>query len=237
MDASDIQILPDRSVAGTFLHGVALDNAILVHNLGIVGKIWSVDYMGAVDPGLAETYRSVREIPLNDIIIDGLYGNILSPRAAKYFILAALFESGKKIVNGYDEPLNFSEGARTRTIEIRDIELAFEERRRKLAPDAPSRLSCIWLAEDSDVGRGVIRSMLPRAYITNVHVPFCTRLAVADAAWFDEYLNFRKAEYIENYWTGVLHQKHSSVEIMVDGVVQLSDAVQLEHIKTFGKRL
>lgn len=233
MKRSDFRLLSDGSIAEQFLHGVDLDNATLVHNLSIDDRLWTANCMGIADPGIAKTYRPIGEISIEELRFFGPYGNVLSPRSAKYLIPAAILDSGQTIVNGYGEP---QEVSARRIIDTRDIELAFEKGRRHYAPQAPSRLSCIWLAESSSTGHSVIRSMLPDAYVANVRVQFCMAFTVADAGWFDEYFNFAKLEYIENYWTGKAHPTYSCPEILVDGVVQFVEPAQLEHIRKYGAK-
>lgn len=53
----NLDLMPDGSIDGQFLHGVDLKNDILVHNLGIAGRLWTADFMGGVDSGITETYR------------------------------------------------------------------------------------------------------------------------------------------------------------------------------------
>lgn len=159
MKLSDLKIEPDGSIAGQYLHGVDLNNDVLVHNLGIAGRLWTADYIGAVDPGIAVTHRAIGDIPIEDLPSFGLHGNVISPRCARYFIPAAILDMGQTIVNGHGIPWELSDGQRARITALRDMELAFERGRRQFAPDVPSRLSCIWLAESNDTGRSVIRSI------------------------------------------------------------------------------
>jgi hypothetical protein len=233
-----LHVEADRSIGGHFLHGINLDDDILVYNLGVSkGRLVTTDMLGLTDPGLAETYRRIADIPIEELASAGLEGNVLSPRAAKYVIPAAILNGGQEIVDGHGRGWEISEGRKRRIVETSDIEMAFEEGRRRFAPAAPSRLSCIWLAEDSDTGRAVILSMIPGAYVCYVRVEFCLGVKVADAGWFDDYMNHADHKYIESYWTGAMHPRHSTPEILVDGVLQLTDPSQLEHIKRFGRSM
>ena len=82
----------------------------------------------------------------------------------------------------------------------------------------------------------MIRSLLGDIYIAKVRVPFCTRVTIVDASWFDDYRNARRAHFIEKYWTGVPHPIFPWPEILVEGVVEFTETDQLEHIKKFGKK-
>ena len=237
LNLPNLVIEADGSVAETFLHGVDLKNGVLVHNIGVAGRLLTVDFLGVVDPNLARTHRTIGSIPIPELASTGPYENAVSPRSAGYLIPAAILDSGQKIVNGFGEPRQLTPGQEQRLIETRNIELKFEEGRRLIAPTAPSRLSCIWLAENSDAGRAVILSMLPNAYITAVRVEHCAAAAIADANWFDDYLNFPKPDFIENYWKGKIHPKISMPEILVDGQVTFTDPQQLAYIKENGKKL
>jgi hypothetical protein len=235
MKYAQLSIQADRSLEGSFLHGVDLSNRVLVHNISISGRLLTTDVMGVGDPGLAATHRIIDEISVGELASTGLAGNVLAPRAVKYFVPAAILESGQRLMNGYGELVEFSEGRVRRILETRDIELVFEEGRRRFAPSAPSRLACIWLAEDSYEGRGAIRSMVHGAFIADVKVPFCARVAVADASWFNDYLNGAGPNVVEKYWTGEAHREPCP-EILVEGVVEFTNAEQLEHIKSFWGR-
>lgn len=237
MKLSDLKIEPDGSIAGQYLHGVDLNNDVLVHNLGIAGRLWTADYIGAVDPGIAVTHRAIGDIPIEDLPSFGLHGNVISPRCARYFIPAAILDMGQTIVNGHGIPWELSDGQRARITALRDMELAFERGRRQFAPDVPSRLSCIWLAESNDTGRSVIRSIFPKAYIAHVRVLRCTAIAMADMTWFDDYYNIAKPEFIKNYWMGKAHPTTPRPEVLVNGVIDFTDPEQLMHIRKHGARL
>lgn len=221
-----------------YVHGVDLENDILVHNLGVgQGKMISTDFLGTHDPGIRERHRRVATVPISEIATMAMDGNVLSPRLSKFFTFAAILESGRVVVDGYDRIWEITDGQKRRIFETRNLELAFEEGRRRFAPDSPSRLTCIWLAEDSPEGKGVIRWMMPNVYIAQARIDVATGYAEVDSSWFDAYLNSPKPEFIERYWAGEAHPKEPRKEILVDGVVQLTDPAQLQHIKESGAPL
>lgn len=229
-----ILLQPDGSLTGTFLHGVNLKNPVLVHNLGISCRLWSADFVGVVDPGLRGSHRPIRDIPIAELA-SARVEQVVAPRF-EIFVKAAIFDAGLTLVNGYGAPVHLSENTRSRIELLRDVELAFEAGRRQWAPQAPSRLSCIWLAERGDAGRSVINDMFRDYFIADVRVPFCLSALAADAGWFDDYMNVQKPHYIENYWTGKCHPTRSFPEILIDGIVEFVDPAQLAYVKTHGAR-
>lgn len=231
----NLQVEADGSVTQTFLHGVNLNDTVLVHNIGVAGRLLSADFVGRVDRGIAKTHRPIGSVPISELAAGGPRDNAVSPRVATYLIPTGILESGQKIFNGYGEPWELTIARRARLKETRDIELEFEKVRRQIAPSAPSRLTCFWLAENSGAGRSVILKMMPYAYIAQARVNFCQASLVVDAGWFDDYLNYPKPEYVESYWTCRQHPKHSMPETLVDGHISF-DPADCAYIKENGKQ-
>ena len=118
------------------------------------------------------------------------------------------------------------------------IEIAFEVKRRILAPNAPSRLSCMWLAEDSASGRDHIQSMfmtLPNLYIVTVCVSYRISILRADTGWFDRYVKAVDESFLANYWTG-LKCPGGEWEFLLDGAVKLTNPTEVEHIRQHGAK-
>jgi len=122
---------------------------------------------------------------------------------------------------------------------IGDIELAFEEVRRYIAPQAVSRLACIWVAENTSIGQAHIRKMLGfNTLILKVKIPAATGVSKVDTSWFDLYCTDSKQEYIEKYWQGAeLDPKVPKWEYLVDGVIEVNDPEGLEKIRKEGGHL
>ena len=226
----------DLRVDGDYYHGFDLHNEMACHNLllGGNGFIRSIEFTGRVDPGVALTHVAIDEVPIEVLELGFPEGNIVSPRMVRLVGPGAALKRGLTLVDGFGDPWR---GSSARAKEWHTIEVEFERGRRLYAPDAPSRLTALWMVPRTSEGEAAIRRMLPKAYILRVKVQCCLRIATVDAAWLDCYLNFPKPEYIRNYWAGLCHPTEPCPEIMIDGVLQAEDPEQLAYINRFGARL
>lgn len=223
-----------------FVHGLNLRNEHACHNLSIAGALWTPNLLGMADPGLNQTFRHIDDISLEELRSEGPIGNAVAPRVARYVIPGAILERGLTWLDGYDRPVEISDGKRSRILDSRDAELAMEAGRRKYAPKAASRFSSIWLAERVPEGEALIRGMLGSSthiFIAPVRITHCLALTRADARWFDDYLNFPKEQFIENYWTGMPHKTGPQWEYLLDGSIELENAGDLAYIRTHGAKL
>ncbi len=192
--------------------GIDLDDWYACHNFSLAGKVSSVEVAAlTVPPG---TFPSVKTMDL-DAFRRGQIGlGMLSPRFANR-ILTPLRVTGRIDAMG-------------------EIELAFERTRRLLAPRAPSRLSCMWLAEDSEAGRAHVRQMfsvIPRLYVVRVRISLDLAFKAAHTGWFDQYVQKPEYQFAANYWTG-LSGPTGGWEFLLDGAIELLDPVDLEYIRT-----
>lgn len=155
----------------------------------------------------------------------------------EYFYKGAAIDGGQTLINGYGEKICIPEGTAENILRIRDIELAFEEGRRTHAPEAPSRLSCLWLVENSCVGRATLRKMFGDIPIIDAEILDADSQFAADAGWYDDYTNSLDPKYIKRYWTGEPHpdRNRSKPEILVNGIISFPNADQIEHLKTILK--
>jgi hypothetical protein len=117
-----------------------------------------------------------------------------------------------------------------------DIELAFEEARRQLLPDGASRLASLYLADDSDIGRAHVWTMLGAdVLILRVTIPLALRVSQVDTQWFDLYCHDPRPEYIENYWSSApCNSAAPTWEYLIDGIIEADDLEGLAHIRAFG---
>ncbi|WP_343735233.1 hypothetical protein [Acidovorax sp.] len=194
----------------------------MLHNLVISrGLLYSVEVLGRLDEGLAKTYRPVSEIPLDELRRDCLTGNVLAPRVAAIGMKAVMLARGMIPEGFFGLPVMHST---RRILETWDAELAFEEGRRVYAPSAPSRLSCIWLAEDSPAGRSSIAGAVRNAHVCAVDVIYSLAIWGADAGWWTDYMNGPQSVYVERYWSGVRHPRAPEPEILLDGIIKIQPA-------------
>jgi hypothetical protein len=123
-----------------------------------------------------------------------------------------------------------------RAIKLADFEIEFERGRREYHYGAPSRLSCLYLADNNIDGRTVLSGMFSNSFtrpmIIEVAVLNKMELIKADHNWLDEYLNEPKEEFIKNYWTAIpFNDKHESWEYLLEGTVIMTNQEQMEEIE------
>jgi hypothetical protein len=129
------------------------------------------------------------------------------PRALWYVWATAIIRSGGHVGIGQFDTKWLPKEELARIREIGDIEMEIEEMRREVAPDAASRLGCLYVGENSPQGAANIRK------------------------WFDLYCQNRKSEYLRNYWTSRPFGTIESWEYLADGVVESQDKSDLAFIK------
>ena len=127
-------------------------------------------------------------------------------------------------------------------VAIADLEIAFEDGRRKYNGGAPSRLSCLYLAENDYDGRillgNMFRKYFKRPMIIEVAVLNNWVLTKVDPHWLNEYLNETKGkeEVIRNYWTGVSFNDQTSWEYLLEGTIMMTSQQQIEEIEEHVKQ-
>lgn len=221
-----------------FLHGISLSNFLPCWNLSLSGRISSPDFLAKLDAGLAKSHKSIRDIDINQLKNGNFPEGVLTPRGGWYGHSFSLLRKGMHLQTGIKNPKEIPKEEEKRILRMGDIELKFEEMRRKIAPEAPSRLSCIYLAENSEAGREQIKKMLgDNIFLLKVKILMSERLAKADVRWFDAYCENQKEEYIENYWKGISKDtKEECWEYLIDGIIVAIDQEELEYIKKFGTK-
>ena len=200
----------------SFSLGINLDDWLACHNFSLAGKVASVEAANLITPGMG---ISVKTMDLDTLRRHEVSLGALSPRCANR-IMVPLESTGKLDSMG-------------------EIELAFEAQRRILAPHSPSRLSCMWLAEDSEAGRSHIRTMfstIPHLLVVKVRVTCALAFFKADTGWFDRYVRNADETFIKNYWSG-LNCPNGAWEFLLDGGVELIDSVNLANIRANGAKL
>lgn len=213
-----------------FIHAIDPDDTMAVHSLGLIKSLTSAEYGPRAPDG-----RSIRDIPLDELARVTSLGT-MSPRAAWYVWAAAIIRGGGHVGIGVEPyPTRWAtKDAEEKFVRIGDMELEFEKVRRALAPNAPSRLSCLWIAEDSPAARSGVEKMFGgRRKILKVRVPHAQRLVNADHAWIDEYMNTSDLSAIENYWKSVPHPAHEFWEFLLDGRIELDPSEDTPELADF----
>ncbi|MEN9557833.1 MAG: hypothetical protein RL141_202 [Candidatus Parcubacteria bacterium] len=193
-----------------YLHAINLKNELPCWNLRISNRLWSADCVDERANKNGE-HPSFRDASLETLRQKKIPTGFLQPRA-----MSALADPRKW-----------------------DMEMAFEEARRTYAPEAPSRLSCLYVCEDSDVGRAALQSMFgDRVSIFNVEIVLKRRWMRADLRWVDAYYeNPRRKEVLKQYWNSEpFSEEGGSWECLLDGIIIFTNEQQLQYIRQHGAR-
>ena len=152
--------------------------------------------------------------------IDG----ISSPKMTAIYKASELRKLERKLLDG-----------EAHTIKIADLEIEFEKGRRIYNYGAPSRLSCLYLAEDDFDSRMMLRNMFVNVFsrpkIINVDILNKMELVQVDHCWIDKYFEESKEENIKNYWSGIAYDEDDpSWEYLLEGTIIMTDTNQMEEI-------
>ena len=129
-------------------------------------------------------------------------------------------------------PAHFSETDSEQIVKFGQAEIDFERRRREIAPNAASRLSCLYMADDDEFGRNHLQRMLGyNIHILRVRVPLAIRVSKCDTKWFDEYCDSQDIKCIDNYWKDIsMNPKYPTWEYLVDGMIEANDPGGMEYL-------
>ena len=116
-----------------------------------------------------------------------------------------------------------------------DRELALEAGRRKHSASAPSRLSCLWLAEATANGRNwVHRIMGANSFVMDVRISICHSMARCDARWLERvHEHPDDVEAVRGYWSGRAFGEQPTWEYLLEGQIAGSDSVEIERLREF----
>jgi len=124
-----------------------------------------------------------------------------------------------------------------KVLDLSEVEIAFELARREYAPDAPSRITCLYMVEDTFEGRMTVYDMYKKNKQGPNYKPVLLKLGVVhqvkytkvDSAWYLKYFQDRKKSYLEQYWLGGSTNK-PCYEILFEGMVGLSDRIDKDKL-------
>ncbi len=177
---------------------------------------------GLVSPSLYHVITYKEEYPLYDCDLDRLLHDLdyepigfASPRLAilKYSKVA---RNGYRLTMGEGQQQQFlSENETNHYHNIAQLEVDFERVRRVIAPNAASRLACLFLATNDLDGRVMLQNMFSTKknfIISPVVVKYIHRFHRADSKLIDQYASTPNDALIEKYWLGVSARATTSFE-------------------------
>lgn len=219
-----------------FIHAIDLNNFITCHNLKLNGCLSTPNLLALADKGVGEMHQSIDKTSIEQLSRGYIKPGAVTPRAIGEVVRGGILRSGQDILNGFDQVEQMSKETRRDAIACSDAELFFESVRREVAPDSPSRLSCLFLAERTDSGLKMLQSMFGKdRYILNVEIIIQLKMSRVDSAWFDDYFHSKNEDNAVNYWLGKQMNDEECWEYLFDGAFKVADQEQLEYIKTHGR--
>lgn len=218
---------------GSYAHGIDLADVLTCWNVAVVGAIWAMEYT-ELTPGYS--YPSLREVPLDQLRNGPLTTPVGTPRGVRLILSAAAARgvSLPDLPGATATAREWSAAERARNLALGDAEIEFESVRRRLVPEAASRLTSVYVADDSASGRSLILSMFTSVYIVTVRVSAAIRLTRADPVWFERYFREPRVEFAEAYWAGRAAPNTRGWEYLVEGEIELTDAAQLAYVRANG---
>lgn len=205
------------------IHAFDPTDFVVCHNLAIQPIIMSPSCLASVEQGLKAVHVRVEDLSL-EAVREGQFRSALTPRA-RVFMLGFMLSRGMTITDGYGSQRGW--GEQDRFIRIYEVELQMEEVRRRVAPAAPSRLGCIWVAEDGTASREMLGIMFGTArHIVSVDIAHSINLLRADASLYDRFAETGDLSAAELYWQG--RELEGRWEILLDGAIRVNNEDELQ---------
>ena len=163
------------------------------------------------------------------------YPGIPTPGAGTAIWRGSMIRAGNKLHLGAINPKPLPKEEIEYALKKSDIELKFEEARRRIAPNAVSRLNCLYVADDMEVVKSIARfdSKVP---VLKVRIGKGSLVSRVDMNWFDDFCHAYEKEcnvaqqyeyLIENYWMMHPHRSRGSKwEYLVDGMIEVVDGLE-----------
>lgn len=193
------------------------------HNLSIRPLIMSPNCIASVDAGIGAIHVRAEDLSLDDIR-EAQFRSVVTPRATT-FMIGFMLSRKMTITDGYGSQRGW--GDEDRLIKIYETELVMEEVRRRVAPDAPSRLGCIWVAEDGPGSLGMLQGMFADSrHIVSVAIEVQINLFKADASFYDLLFETGDPKAAEHYWRG--EALSSKWELLLDGAIRVTKDNELQ---------
>jgi hypothetical protein len=211
------------------IHGIEAEDWNACWNMQLGGTLVSIDFAGEVELGTP----GLRALSLEDLR-RGSFGEVfLAPRMLCLW-QAAVIRSGGWVGEGappYPTQKASVEESK-RVVRQADFELRMEEARRHMAPNAPTPIGCLYLAEDSATGRTMVSELKGHdAFLMQVQITNCLRLTRLDSQWLNGPI---REDEIAGYWSSEPRDDHPQWEYLLDGVIACTDEEELERLRQWG---
>lgn len=212
----------------SFVHGIHAEDWAACWNMHLRGTLVSLDLANEVEFGK----QGVRGLPIDDLRRGAFSDLALSPRMQCLW-QAAIIRSGGWVGQGVPpyRTLKASPAEHERVVRQADFELRLEEARRNLAPESPSRIGCLYLAEATPAGRTLVSQLKGHhTFVMEVEIAYGPRLARVDSRWLEE----PGDEEIAGYWSGEPRYDEPVWEYLLDGVIKSTNEEELARLQEWG---
>lgn len=219
------------------IHCMDLDNLPTCSWIVKGKQLWSYQ---ATFGNVPFAFRNITEIPISELRDKFHDLNIgLGSMRSMLLFQGSIIRSGLDLGFGLENPIFLDRSHYPQILERSENELRFEEIRRLVAPNAPSRLTCIFAAEDTFEQRlhlGQMLGYIKRPYILKFRPKVVLNAFVADSSFYDLYAETKDIKHIVSYWKGIKNPSadKNSHEILYEGVLEAIDDEEIEHVRNFG---
>jgi len=167
---------------------------------------------------------------------DLIYAGYTNPRCA-LMVEASLLRKNEKVISGVTKK-EFSEEDKQKKLKVSEVEIAFEGYRQRFHSGLPSRLTCLFLVDNSENGMSTLSTMLVQSnlipYVFEVEIKENYGLHRADKRWFEKYFKSNDEVCIKNYWEGVAFNELPAWEHLLEGAIVIVNDVDYNHICLYG---
>jgi hypothetical protein len=219
----------------SYIHGLRADDGhwSSVWNFSLAGTRTSVGVLNAV-----EEHAVPEEVDIE--VLQGLpsgWPPMFMSGLLSIVWQGAIVRNGLKLGQGVPPHQTHwaTEEWALRMLRAADRELALEMWRREHGRLAPSRLSCIWLAENTVDGRNLVHDMIgEKSFLMQVDITLCVRIARCDAHWLDQVASDpTDTDAIAGYWSGRPQTDNPLWEYLLEGQITSNDADELQSLREF----
>lgn len=219
---------PVEPLVNEFLHLMNRKQLVETWNFSISGKFISANFSSPAVYGDQALVDGPREISIQTLRSSPPGGFIASPRMRRTILAASALRRGADYSEGaIMNTVGMSLDQKRKTIQLADAELLFEKARRAVAATAASRLCCLYLVENNEIGEDILNAMFGRArddaFRLEVKIDAAQRLSRCDWRWFNHYLESGDEDAPLNYWQGNAYEGDQQWEYLLEGQASLAD--------------
>lgn len=216
-----------------YVHGVRVSADERRWNIALAGTLISADAAAAAEDWSTDQHMPVRNVPIEVLRQAHSIVGALESRGIA-LIQASMLRAGVNVGWGVP-PYPFAPMTSEQQEAVlgqAEFELRLEGTRREKSPGAPSRLSCIWIADDDVEGRNYVHELVGiDAFLLPVQITFALRLARLDIRWLSGDVSGLADEQLLGYWSGAPSSDQPLWETPVDGAIRCTDDHELQRLR------